>query len=642
MLPVESPFKTYTGTDGKPLDGGYVYFGQPSQNPITSPVTVYWDAAGTQPAAQPLRTVNGYIVRAGTPANVFFTGSYSELVQDSKKRQVFYARTSDDFSISTVVSNFLTSLASSTGSSLIGYIQAAVGAVAWTVLGKLRERFTIHDFMTDAERTDVAGSGALDVTAAVQKALTARVGKTLRILPGTYRLKTATGGSLLTLAGNIEIIADKGAIFLIDSTVANTIDVITVNPTTLADDGLHIKGLSILPESGSPARHVLKVNLDATHGLKKLHIEDCLLRSKNGKAVYVDNPAGANVNGLFLSKIERNELDGGLLLPFLGDSNSICDNVITGPGIGIEFTMLSETASAGASAKLEIHRNNITSQGGAILGSHARSVSILDNNIEQTVLLDNGYCINLSYMDKPLAGADYQMLGATEIANNKIEPADPTSRCNGLYLNNCNGTVVRSNSIGTSARPSSFTFAVTLQVCNKVKVERNAFYLSAGCGGLNIDASTKNTLYVPGIVSPFNTSFTEVNDLGIGTKGVWKTLSYNSGWSRVSTNSPDLAYYKTADNMVVMRGEFQKSTAIVANDFFSTLPVGARDDSTAAAGNLRMGACYVSSADGLTRAAAIRILGAASGNDGQMWIADALANAAYVSIDGLQFYSPEV
>ena len=55
MLPVESPFKTYTDLDGKPLDNGYVYFGLPNQNPETAPVTVYWDAAGTIPAAQPLR-----------------------------------------------------------------------------------------------------------------------------------------------------------------------------------------------------------------------------------------------------------------------------------------------------------------------------------------------------------------------------------------------------------------------------------------------------------------------------------------------------------------------------------------------------------------------------------------------------------
>jgi hypothetical protein len=120
MLPVEQPFKTYTGLDGKPLDNGYVYFGEPDQDPITHPVTVYWDAAGTLPAAQPLRTVNGYIMRAGTPANVFYNGLYSELVRDSKSSQVFYAPQSSVFSIASVVQDFIEDLAAPLGAVLVG------------------------------------------------------------------------------------------------------------------------------------------------------------------------------------------------------------------------------------------------------------------------------------------------------------------------------------------------------------------------------------------------------------------------------------------------------------------------------------------------------------------------------------------
>jgi hypothetical protein len=189
MLPVESPFKTYTGTDGKPLDGGYVYFGQANQNPITAPVTVYWDAAGTQPAAQPLRTVNGYIVRSGTPANVFFTGSYSELVQDSKRKQVFYARTSDDFSIATVVSNFISSLASSTGSSLIGFIQAGVGPVLRTVQDKLRDlRASVKDF-------GAVVNGVTNDATAIMKTITARTQLQLG------RGSSAVSSTITTFAG---------------------------------------------------------------------------------------------------------------------------------------------------------------------------------------------------------------------------------------------------------------------------------------------------------------------------------------------------------------------------------------------------------------------------------------------------------
>jgi hypothetical protein len=149
MLPLEQPFKTYTGLDGKPLDNGYIYFGQPWQDPanVSQRVTVFWDPDGTQPAAQPLRTVNGYIVNdGGAPANVFFDGAYSELVRDSKMRQVFYAGTSDDFSIATVVRNLLADLAGSNGASLIGFIQEGVGAVKRTLQEKAREGLSVGDF----------------------------------------------------------------------------------------------------------------------------------------------------------------------------------------------------------------------------------------------------------------------------------------------------------------------------------------------------------------------------------------------------------------------------------------------------------------------------------------------------------------
>lgn len=179
MLPVESPFKTYTDRDGTPLNGR-VYFGVASANPITSPITVYWDADGTQPALQPLSVVNGYIVRAGTPANVFVGSAYSVLVHDSEGRQVSYARTSNDFSIAATVLNFIVSLALSGGSALVGFIAAGFGAVLWTVQGKLRETISVEDYLTAAEKADVAARTLLlDVSVNVQKAITAAIGRRL-------------------------------------------------------------------------------------------------------------------------------------------------------------------------------------------------------------------------------------------------------------------------------------------------------------------------------------------------------------------------------------------------------------------------------------------------------------------------------
>lgn len=84
------PFEVVNGLDGKPLTNGKVYIGQPNQDPEQYPVTLYWDAAGTIPAAQPIRTVGGYISRRGTPAQLYVSGNYSLRVRTANNVQVYY------------------------------------------------------------------------------------------------------------------------------------------------------------------------------------------------------------------------------------------------------------------------------------------------------------------------------------------------------------------------------------------------------------------------------------------------------------------------------------------------------------------------------------------------------------------------
>jgi hypothetical protein len=178
MLATETPFPQYFGLNGDPLDDGYLYFGAVGQNPEASPVTVYWDSAGTQPAAQPIRTKNGYTVRAGTPAVVYASADYSLAVRDRRKRLVFYAQNSAEFSNSAStnasLTAFISSLAASAGSALVGFIQAAAGAIARTLQDKGREIVTPLDFMTPAQRADVlAGTALIDVSNAFNLAAAA-------------------------------------------------------------------------------------------------------------------------------------------------------------------------------------------------------------------------------------------------------------------------------------------------------------------------------------------------------------------------------------------------------------------------------------------------------------------------------------
>jgi hypothetical protein len=189
-LATVAPLPQYFDLDGDPLDGGRLYFGAANQNPLTNPATVYWDAAATIPAAQPVRTVNGYTARNGTPALLYATADYSVLVQDRRGRNVVYAANSADFSNSSNVLSqllaFIANLASSIGASLVGFIQAGAGAVLRTLLAKQRETSVS---ITDYSGADVTGATNSDI--ALDAALTylSSVGGGVLDLPaGTFKL----------------------------------------------------------------------------------------------------------------------------------------------------------------------------------------------------------------------------------------------------------------------------------------------------------------------------------------------------------------------------------------------------------------------------------------------------------------------
>ena len=92
MIQLKAAFAQYYDSDGSPLDGGYVYFGQAGQNPETHPVVVYSDFAATQPIAQPLRTSAGVVVRRGTPIRVYAPLlNYSVTVKNKRGVVIFSA-----------------------------------------------------------------------------------------------------------------------------------------------------------------------------------------------------------------------------------------------------------------------------------------------------------------------------------------------------------------------------------------------------------------------------------------------------------------------------------------------------------------------------------------------------------------------
>lgn len=94
MSVILNPVEQYFDLEGEPLQNGYLYFGEVYGNPVTQPVMVYFDPEFTLPAAQPVRTVNGYPVRNGTATGIYAPVDVSILVQNKNREQVIYIESS--------------------------------------------------------------------------------------------------------------------------------------------------------------------------------------------------------------------------------------------------------------------------------------------------------------------------------------------------------------------------------------------------------------------------------------------------------------------------------------------------------------------------------------------------------------------
>ena len=88
-LSINPPYPAFAGADGLPLENGYIWIGVVNLNPVVNPIAVYWDAALTIPAVQPIRTLNGYPVYQGTPSRFYAGSDYSIQVLDSKGSVVY-------------------------------------------------------------------------------------------------------------------------------------------------------------------------------------------------------------------------------------------------------------------------------------------------------------------------------------------------------------------------------------------------------------------------------------------------------------------------------------------------------------------------------------------------------------------------
>lgn len=157
-LSIQPTYPIFTDIDGQPLEDGYVWIGVTNLAPIVNPITVYWDAALTIPAALPIRTRGGYPVNSGTPARLYVNSNYSIQVQNKNGSVVYSAPSATERYSDVVVSGI--------NAEEVIYDPPFLGSVQTNA----EDKFSLY---VDAKDFGAVGDGVTDDTAAIQAAVNA-------------------------------------------------------------------------------------------------------------------------------------------------------------------------------------------------------------------------------------------------------------------------------------------------------------------------------------------------------------------------------------------------------------------------------------------------------------------------------------
>jgi len=191
-LSIQPTYPIFTDIDGQPLEDGYVWIGVANLAPIVNPITVYWDAALTIPAAQPIRTRGGYPINSGTPVRLYVNSDYSIQVQNRNGSVVYSAPTATERYSDVVVSGV--------NAEDVIYDPPFTNAVATNVEAKLAQTVSIQDF-------GAVGDGVTDDTAEIQAAIdavSAAGGGTVLVPTGTFMVNMLTLG--IFLKDNVQVV----------------------------------------------------------------------------------------------------------------------------------------------------------------------------------------------------------------------------------------------------------------------------------------------------------------------------------------------------------------------------------------------------------------------------------------------------
>jgi parallel beta-helix repeat protein len=391
-LSIQPPFPIFTETDGLPLEDGYVWIGQVNLDPQVNPINVYWDAALTIPAAQPIRTLGGYPANSGTPARLYVNSDYSIRVMNKNGSMVYSAPAATERYSGLVLTGI--------NAEDVIYDPPFVGGVQTNVEAKLAQTVSVKDF-------GAVGDGVTDDTAAIQAAL--NTGKNVFIPNGTYVVDPDTSVSPVS---NQRITLEQEAVLQASASSSSGVysvirifgvsDVIVEGGTVIGDRATHI---GVLGESG------MGIYVADSSGIT---IRDVETRDCWGDGIYVGGTGttGKSTNVRIENVRSDNNRRQGLTIAaaysVVVDGGSFTNTNGTAPAAGIDIEP--------NPGKGEVE--NVVVQNARCSGNNGHGIAVSQTICKNVKLVNNTCVLNgLSGIQSAYIGSDLLVSGNTVTDN---------------------------------------------------------------------------------------------------------------------------------------------------------------------------------------------------------------------------------
>jgi hypothetical protein len=288
------------------------------------------------------------------------------------------------------------------------------GAVATTVQTKNRERLTLLDFCTDAQKTAIRAGTQTDVSTAFTNAVAeaCSTGKALELPEGTPVISNATFTKGVRMYGH-----GMRTLLYVDSAVGASTDILKISPASAADadvTGYVFENFYMLPVSGTPGRHAIAIDI-TTRPVYESKFRKLRLNAFGSRGFVTLPHATALTDGFFTSSIEDCVIYNGIYLDKAGDSLRILRNTLPGANAGVYADLIFVDANNQAHG-LDIDGNNITTSGGSVHIKSAWAARLTRNIFESSAGNANDAIVDIDGTDatnKPYGVEVYKNYFAT-------------------------------------------------------------------------------------------------------------------------------------------------------------------------------------------------------------------------------------